>query len=567
MGYQPLANNPIETSTAGANVTTSQLFAANNKVIKVNHKNHGLNVGSYVALKDSISVGGFATTALNRQILSVLDCGIDFYTLGMTTIAGGSVIGGGTNVKALGQIKYEKALVKLDTLDFPETSLETTVTSTQVKAIDGRTTDLVDYTPDLALPIVLNKEYYFPTQRVVASKLNEKLFSSRLNNKKSFVISASLSTNNANLSPIINLKNPKAILTTNRVEAASGSETRYGRKVQEVELNKTVILRLLDSAGSPVTLGSTVNIEVGGGIGQAIKGLTSGCKGTLSYWDAANPGELYVRITEGEGFVLGERIEFSGSSTYNADFNGASGNTTSASVAGFVKPITITGTLPLAQFDISPADLMANSTDTKTGTVTRWNQENYRLIFTSNDSAFGSSDLIGVGAVGTGLYNNGFDIINKSFKVPVGIKTVFSAYGYLFTPDRLKNSSNVATYVTKEISLDNPGNGIVLKLNAALQEIDDVTVMFKVKRASQQIFFSDINWSYFNVDGSPDFEVAPTSGTNFSPTTESQSDFKEYSYTVSNINEFTSFAVKIIMKSRNPALPPRIRDLRAIATF
>ena len=567
MGYQPLANNPIETSTAGANITTSQLFAANNKVIKVNHKNHGLNVGSYVALKDSISVGGFATTALNRQILSVLDCGIDFYTLGMTTIAGGSVIGGGTNVKALGQIKYEKALVKLDTLDFPETSLETTVTSTQVKAVDGRTTDLVDYTPDLALPIVLNKEYYFPTQRVVASKLNEKLFSSRLNNKKSFVISASLSTNNANLSPIINLKNPKAILTTNRVEAASGSETRYGRKVQEVELNKTVILRLLDSAGSPVTLGSTVNIEVGGGIGQAIKGLTSGCKGTLSYWDAANPGELYVRITEGEGFVLGERIEFSGSSTYNADFNGPSGNTTSASVAGFVKPITITGTLPLAQFDISPADLMANSTDTKTGTVTRWNQENYRLIFTSNDSAFGSSDLIGVGTVGTGLYNNGFDIINKSFKVPVGIKTVFSAYGYLFTPDRLKNSSNVATYVTKEISLDNPGNGIVLKLNAALQEIDDVTVMFKVKRASQQIFFSDINWSYFNVDGSPDFEVAPTSGTNFSPTTESQSDFKEYSYTVSNINEFTSFAVKIIMKSRNPALPPRIRDLRAIATF
>ena len=25
--------------------------------------------------------------------------------------------------------------------------------------------------------------------------------------------------------------------------------------------------------------------------------------------------------------------------------------------------------------------------------------------------------------------------------------------------------------------------------------------------------------------------------------------------------------IKIVMKSRNPALPPRIRDLRAIATF
>ena len=131
----------------------------------------------------------------------------------------------------------------------------------------------------------------------------------------------------------------------------------------------------------------------------------------------------------------------------------------------------------------------------------------------------------------------------------------------------MKNSSNVATYVTKEISLDNPGNSINLVLNAALQEIDDVTVMFKTKRSSQQIYFKDINWEYFNFSGVPDVEVTPSSGTNFSPTTESQSDFKEYNYSVTGLKEFSSFAIKIIMKSRNPALPPRIRDLRAIATF
>ena len=131
----------------------------------------------------------------------------------------------------------------------------------------------------------------------------------------------------------------------------------------------------------------------------------------------------------------------------------------------------------------------------------------------------------------------------------------------------MKNSSNVATYVTKEISIDNPGNSINLVLNAALQEIDDVTVMFKTKRSSQQIYFKDINWEYFNASGVPDVEVTPSSGTNFSPTTESQSDIKEYNYSVTGLKEFSSFAIKIIMKSRNPALPPRIRDLRAIATF
>ena len=131
----------------------------------------------------------------------------------------------------------------------------------------------------------------------------------------------------------------------------------------------------------------------------------------------------------------------------------------------------------------------------------------------------------------------------------------------------MKNSSNVATYVTKEISIDNPGNSINVVLSAALQEIDDVTVMYKTKRSSQQIFFKDINWSYFNKTGVSDVEVTPSSGTNFSPTTESQSDFKEYNYTITGLKEFSSFAIKIVMKSRNPALPPRIRDLRAIATF
>ena len=91
--------------------------------------------------------------------------------------------------------------------------------------------------------------------------------------------------------------------------------------------------------------------------------------------------------------------------------------------------------------------------------------------------------------------------------------------------------------------------------------------MFKTKRSSQQIYFKDINWEFFNKTGVPDVEITPSSGTNFSPTTESQADFKEYTYTVNGLKEFSSFAIKLVMKSRNPALPPRIRDLRAIATF
>jgi hypothetical protein len=180
---------------------------------------------------------------------------------------------------------------------------------------------------------------------------------------------------------------------------------------------------------------------------------------------------------------------------------------------------------------------------------------------------FVAGDLIGSGDSTTGLYEAGFDVINKSFNVPQEIKTVYEAYGFLYTPERLKNSSNVANYVTKEISLDNPGSGITVKLTAALQEIDDISLMYKTKRASQQVFFKEINWTYFNTTGVPDKTVSPSTGTNFSPITESEEDFKEYSFTINGLKDFNSFAIKVVLKSRNPSMPPRIRDLRAIATY
>ena len=85
------------------------MFGSNTKIIKVDHKNHGLNPGSFVALKNADSVGGFSSTSLNSQILPVIDAGIDFYTLAMPVVAGGTASGGGNDVIGLGQVKFEKA--------------------------------------------------------------------------------------------------------------------------------------------------------------------------------------------------------------------------------------------------------------------------------------------------------------------------------------------------------------------------------------------------------------------------------------------------------------------------
>ena len=80
-------------------------------------------------------------------------------------------------------------------MDYPETDLQTRVQTTKIKPIDSRET-ITDYELEEFVPIILNKEYYFPTQRVIASKLNEKMYSSRMNEKKAFTVSATLNTTN-----------------------------------------------------------------------------------------------------------------------------------------------------------------------------------------------------------------------------------------------------------------------------------------------------------------------------------------------------------------------------------
>ncbi len=44
-----------------------------------------------------------------------------------------------------------------------------------------------------------------------------------------------------------------------------------------------------------------------------------------------------------------------------------------------------------------------------------------------------------------------------------------------------------------------------------------------------------------------------------------KSDFFDYNFSASNIPEFSAFKIKIVMKGSNPAYPPRLTDMRAIA--
>ena len=87
----------------------------------------------------------------------------------------------------------------------------------------------------------------------------------------------------------------------------------------------------------------------------------------------------------------------------------------------------------------------------------------------------------------------------------------------------------------------------------------NIKVLYKIQRADASVPFEDLGWTYFNTDGSPDSAV---------PVSKNRSDFKEYTYfdgkkengLGTSLDEFTSFAIKIVMQGTNTALPPVIKD-------
>ena len=153
---------------------------------------------------------------------------------------------------------------------------------------------------------------------------------------------------------------------------------------------------------------------------------------------------------------------------------------------------------------------------------------------------------------------------DKSF---LEIKEVKQSSGILFVGDNRLNSSSLAKYVTKEISLENPANSLDVRLTANIFEEDDIRLLYKVKTETTQVNFEDIGWEYFNTSGESDIRIIPSSDNTIVSYNENQSSYKEYKYSISNLNEFTSFAIKIVMRSSNPVFVPKIQDIRIIATF
>ena len=91
-------------------------------------------------------------------------------------------------------------------------------------------------------------------------------------------------------------------------------------------------------------------------------------------------------------------------------------------------------------------------------------------------------------------------------------------------------------------------------------------MLFKIRHIDDSRPFDEIPYVYFNTTGLADDTIEYSesrSQTPYSP--DYNISYNEQKFTASGLGEFTSFAIKIVMTGSNPAYPPRITDLRAIA--
>lgn len=118
---------------------------------------------------------------------------------------------------------------------------------------------------------------------------------------------------------------------------------------------------------------------------------------------------------------------------------------------------------------------------------------------------------------------------------------------------------HAAVYVSKKVQLQNPATSLDVRFSANRQESSEIRVMYKLFRpdvpdASQPYEF----FPGFNEDNIGKSDVNLTSDND-------DESYKEYTYKVEDLPEFTGFMIKVIMAGRDQAKPPLISDLSVIA--
>ena len=154
------------------------------------------------------------------------------------------------------------------------------------------------------------------------------------------------------------------------------------------------------------------------------------------------------------------------------------------------------------------------------------------------------------------------------------VNSVITNYAEDSRVNSISGDPTAFQYISKEITLENPGTSIKILLSAYNNLYSDIRAFYAISQNQNfnPIFepfpgYENLNSrgqiiDVQNNNGHPDVFVPLTSNAGFSPTDVS---FAEYTFTADQLPAFRSYRIKIIMTSTSQVYVPRLKDLRVIA--
>ena len=580
-GYETMYLNPVQTDTSADSSATLQRFRGNNYYARVTHRDHGFEDGgkSYVFFKDLETTGGIPASTLNTTLFQVKNSGVDTFDIVSPSESSSAVFGGGASGLISTNRKYEKLYAQIRALDFTDTKLDSMVKTTNIIPVDNGPVNYTSYAQSNYEKTFIGQEHFFINQKVVASRVNE-LYN---NLDNSLVYKLMLSSKVDNLSPLVDIKTSSVKTISNRVENPEGGESRYGRQNQILELYRVFQFTLTGNAGSYPVVGETVDSTTNSTTSE-VAGLKGGSGRVLKVVQSTN--QITVMLRNNGSFKAGESLTFSTTTSLTSAVVSSSG--ASEVIPTFIVGSTLNSYNPNNDQSDPDDDLYLSKIS---GTIVDWNKET-RQLTVYNDKHPINGDFTAKISANSAFTRNSVtanqqpDIFRSSSSNAVKgdllqyqgqaantaewweVKESTFKNGIMFVPeDSSKDTSGIAKYVTKEVTLDNPATSIDVKLTANVKDIKNIKVLYKYKEASSEVNFDDLQWNYFNEDGNSDIEIQASAENEISGLFEKQESYQEIPFSVSDLSEFTSFAVKVVLESDNPAFVPKVQDLRAVAAF
>lgn len=559
--YQKLISNPFETNSSSNTNATSDLFRANNSIVKVYQRDHGFEDSglSNTFFRSVENFSGISGATFTQNYYKVDSVDLDHFTIRSVSQSGQSARGGGTSVYAPKNVKFEKIYADIAYLQSPKTKISSEIKTTNVVPIDNDTKVYTSYTQSDYEVTFLNQEQFFENQKFIVSPLNEVLNETG----KSLSYRLELSSDVDYLSPLIDLRNVSVKTSSTRIDNSTGQEKRYGKRYQTLSFWSVYSFTIagVNTIVNPIATN------------QTLRGRSSGAEAEIV---SAEGTALVVRMINNGIFESGEGLIFGDPSNYdlNDDINVRIDN--ESLVEKIVPPFQINDILvafnPIA--DVEYTNIIG-------GRIVNWDKNANKLTINvekkpiNNDFSAPSlpngdyarnsvvakqvNDIIRVNDYAK------FDGSLPGTELYLKVKEMYFENGVEYRGDsEITNTSSKSKYLTKEASLNTPATTLDVRLTAVSKTISDIKVFYRTLEVSSQDVLSNLKWNELTLDEtSVNFKKKDTISSIF----ESRSDYQEYKYYVNDLPEFTKYQIKIVLRSSDPVFPPKIQDARVVASL